>query len=74
MDLDDIKAHLDRIFAPFFTHKPHGNGTGLGLSISDGIVKKHGGEIDVRSEVGGGTTFLIRLPIRQLAANEVQPT
>jgi len=58
-------ANLARIFDPFFTTKPVGKGTGLGLSICYGIIKKMGGEIDVRSVVGTGTTFHIRLPSRR---------
>ncbi|MDB5354587.1 MAG: Histidine kinase [Phycisphaerales bacterium] len=52
----------DRIFDPFFTTKPPGEGTGLGLSISYGIIKDHGGSIDVQSELGKGSTFAVRLP------------
>ena len=55
--------HLSRIFDPFFTTKGVGKGTGLGLSISYAVVKEHDGRIEVRSEVGRGSTFTIILPL-----------
>lgn len=57
------EEQLGRIFDAFYTTKPVGKGTGLGLTISYGIVKKHGGEITVRSQVGSGTTLRIELPV-----------
>ena len=56
------KENVIQLFDPFFTTKPEGEGTGLGLSISFNIIKEHGGEILVDSEVGVGTCFTIRLP------------
>ena len=56
---------LEHIFDPFYTDKPVGQGTGLGLSIVYGIIKKHGGYIEVRSKVNVGTTFSVFLPIAE---------
>ena len=55
-------ANLEHIFDPFFTTKPAGKGTGLGLAIVYGVVTEHGGQINLASEVGRGTTVTVRLP------------
>jgi signal transduction histidine kinase len=60
----------DRLFQPFFTTKPTGEGTGLGLSISyDIVTQQHGGSIEVESEVGAFTEFILRLPRRPRTAS-----
>ena len=59
-------ANLRRVFDPFFTTRPIGKGTGLGLSICHTIVKQHGGEIELESEEGKGSTFSVRLPLLQV--------
>jgi signal transduction histidine kinase len=56
---------MTRIFDPFFTTKDVGKGTGLGMNIAYNIVKKHDGTIDVKSELGKGTSFTIRIPIER---------
>jgi two-component system sensor histidine kinase HydH len=58
--------NLTNIFRPFFTTKGHG--TGLGLSLARRIVEAHGGSIGVRSEVGKGSQFEVRLPIARKTA------
>ncbi len=51
-----------RMFDPFFTTRGP-EGTGLGMSIAYGVIKRHGGELEVQSRVGKGTTFIINIPV-----------
>lgn len=59
---DDIR---ERVFEPFFTTKEAGKGTGLGLSIVFSVVRRHGGFVELDSELGKGTTFRIFLPVKE---------
>jgi signal transduction histidine kinase len=67
IDVEDTGAGMDeatriRVFEPFYTTKDVGDGTGLGLSVSWGIIREHGGWIDIASTVGEGSTFTVYLP------------
>ncbi len=59
------EQHLQEVFNPFFTTKRPGKGTGLGLSVSLGIAEAHGGTIEVMSELGKGSQFILKLPAKQ---------
>ena len=57
-------VNISKLFEPFFTTKKKGKGVGLGLSVAYGIIQEHGGSIFVRSTVGNGATFQVRLPLK----------
>ncbi|RMF99388.1 MAG: HAMP domain-containing protein, partial [Acidobacteria bacterium] len=59
------KENLKRVFDPFFTTKPSGRGTGLGLAVCYGIISAHGGNIEVQSQSGKGTKFIIKFPAQR---------
>ncbi|KAB0665329.1 HAMP domain-containing protein [Oryzomonas japonica] len=62
------EEQVEKLFTPFYTTKPHG--TGLGLAVSYGIVRDHGGEIEVLSEPGQGTIFSVILPLKQASEEQ----
>lgn len=59
------EGNIEKLFDPFFTTKEVGHGTGLGLAISYGIIERHKGLIEVESEVGKGTTFIVSMPLHK---------
>jgi CheY-like chemotaxis protein len=63
-----VKSH---IFEPFFSTKERGKGTGLGLSVVYGVVNNHRGFVQVESEPGAGTSFIVYLPVKHLAAEQL---
>jgi two-component system NtrC family sensor kinase len=69
-----IKPEIrSRIFEPFFTTKPTGIGTGIGLPLCHGIIRSHGGTLDVVDTPGGGATFVVTLPVSMAAVTTAKP-
>ena len=68
-----LPENLAKIFHPFFTTKSEGKGVGLGLAVSYGIIEAHGGDIEVKSKVGEGTTFTVSLPLEPPAPRAELP-
>jgi signal transduction histidine kinase len=66
------KHEIPKLFDPFFTTKKKGKGVGLGLSVAYGIIQEHDGSIYVKSEMGQGTTFQVKLPLKSAAARHVK--
>ena len=64
------QENFSKLFEPFFTTKKKGKGVGLGLSVAYGIIEEHGGSIHVNSKEGKGTTFNIKLPLKQLSFSQ----
>ena len=66
------EENIPKLFEPFFTTKKKGKGVGLGLSVAYGIIQEHGGSIYVKSNMGEGTTFQVKFPLKK-AADKLNP-
>ncbi len=70
-----MEPHIvDKIFDPFYTSKPQGEGTGLGMAVTLGTIRSHGGEVEVETEKGSGTTITLWLPSKNGEKDEPQDT